>query len=557
MHANDLESVSLLLASMSSDDRGLNFLGPASRTSLSFRKLAELTGDIAARWNGLGHRLGDRVVIVAIDEQEFVKAFLSAIRAGVVPVPVFPPFAFGQLDAYQQGLRRICQISGAGRCLVSKPLVELLSSAQLPCPVSPLEELFEARPGRTDSPGPSDVAFLQFTSGSTAAPKGVVLTHRSLMHHMEAIRRHGLAVDGARDRAVSWLPLFHDMGLIGFLFVPLLAQNATWYMSPLQFARDPLSWVRCLSEVDGTISYAPNFAYGLVTRRATDEALAGLDLSAWRVAGCGAEPVRSETLRGFAERFAVTGFDPKAFKPSYGLAEATLAVSMSPNGGGLTTLAVDPEVLAAEGKVVPPGPDAARTAELVSCGVPLHGTEVRIVGDDGSTLGTDQEGQVLVRSGSLTAGYFADPAATRAAWQDGWLRTGDNGFLHDGQLYITGRIKDVIIVNGRNHQPQDIEWIAAQVPGVRAGNVVALPAAGRDSEGVRLVLEARDEAVEQDLAADVRRHIRAQLGLAVTEVVVLPREGLPKTSSGKLRRSHTAVLYPQRAAGTGSSKILT
>lgn len=533
-----------MLSNLNREDRGLTFLGNDDPVHVTFSGLEAVTDDLARRWAGLGVQQGDRVVLIIVDEREFVIAFLSALRAGVVAVPMFPPFILAQLDAYYTALRRICQVSGATRCLVSQPLRNLLGNAGLERPVSVLEDLVTATPGAVGTPAPADPAFLQFSSGSTGDPKGAVISHRSLLANSYAIGRHGLGVDGEVDRAVSWLPLYHDMGLIGLLITAVLEQVGTWYLPPLRFARDPMSWPRLMSDIQATLSFAPNFAYGLVTRRVTDEALAELDLSCWRVAGCGAEPVRADTLRAFADRFAAAGFRASSLMPAYGLAEATLAVALTRCDAGMTTLTVDADLLAAEGRVALIDVDAgnARKTELVSCGPPVHGMEVRVLNEAGSVCAEGQEGELVVRGESLADGYFGDPDRSAQTWRDGWLHSGDTGFLYEGQLYVTGRIKDLIVVNGRNHQPQDIEWVAGQVPGVRVGNVVALPVPGDDTEGVRVVLEASQDAVAEDLARQVRQAVSRRLGLVVHDVVVLPRQGLPKTSSGKLRRSHTASL---------------
>jgi fatty-acyl-CoA synthase len=543
----DVHTVAEMLNKLDREDRGLTFLGNLDSVFVTFTDIETVTADLARRWAGLGVQQGDRVVLVLIDEREFAVTFLSALRAGVIAVPMFPPFILGQLDAYLTALRRICQVSGATRCLVSQPLLSLLGNAGLEPPVSIFQDLVTAIPGAVGAPAPADPAFLQFSSGSTGNPKGAVITHRSLLANSYAIGRHGLRLDGEVDRAVSWLPLYHDMGLIGLLITAVLEQVGTWYLPPLQFARDPMSWPRLMSEVGATLSFAPNFAYGLVARRVTDEVLAELDLSRWRVAGCGAEPIRAETLRAFASRFAVTGFRASALMPSYGLSEATLAVSLTPCDAGMTTLTVDADLLAAEGRaalidVIDVDAGNARPTELVSCGLPVHGMEVRVLDHAGNICAEGQEGELVVRGESLADGYFGDPEHSAQTWHDGWLHTGDTGLLSGDQLYVTGRIKDLIIVNGRNHQPQDIEWVASQVPGVRIGNVVALPAPGDDTEGVRVVLEAAQGAVAEDLARHVRQAVTRRFGLWVHDVVVLPREGLPKTSSGKLRRSYTASL---------------
>ena len=398
---------------------------------------------------------------------------------------------------------------------------EVVEAAGPDTPVRGLADLRAAAAGPVRAPEPRDTAFLQFSSGTTAAPKAVVVSHGALWANAEAIRA-GLRA-GRDDRAVSWLPLYHDMGLVGFLVVPVINEIATWYQSPMRFARAPVAWLRLISEVRATIAYAPNFAYGLLAARATDADVAALDLSAWRVAGCGAEPVHATTLRAFAERWCPAGFDERAFLPSYGLAESTLAVTLTPYGSGLRTLRLDDD------------------REVVSCGVPVAGTEVRILGPDAAWSGPGVEGEICVRGASLADGYHARPDETARAWAGGWLRTGDCGLVRDGHLYVTGRLKDLILVNGINHHPHDIERVAGTVAGIRPGNVAALPVRDGHTEGVRLVFSLARNADRDRVVDEVRRVVRRHLGLSLHDVRVV-RGDLPKTSSGKLRRARTAEL---------------
>ncbi|GAA0731383.1 fatty acyl-AMP ligase [Dactylosporangium roseum] len=500
--------------------RGLTFNADTAATYLSFAEVGELTADLAARWAGLGVGPGDRVVLVADDGYEFALLFLSALRAGVIAVPVHPPYRMGQAEQYGAILRRMVTDSAATCCLVGGSLREVVAGAELSLPVHEPADLRAAAPGAIRAPRPEDTAFLQFSSGTTAAPKAVVVSHRALLANAEAIRA-GLRAEPA-DRAVSWLPLYHDMGLVGFLVVPVINQIATWYQSSLRFARSPIGWLRLISTVGATIAYAPNFAYGLLATRATDADVAALDLSAWRVAGCGAEPVQAHTLRAFAERFAPAGFAGHAFLPSYGLAESTLAVTLTPAGSGLRTTRLDGR-------------------EIVSCGVPVAGTEVRILGPGGERCGPGVEGEICVRGASLADGYHGRPEETARAWADGWLHTGDQGFLRDGHLYVTGRLKDIILVNGINHHPHDIERVAGTVAGIRAGNIAALPVRNGHSEGVRLVLSLARGADGDQVTEQVRRAVRRELGLSVHDILIV-RGDLPKTSSGKLRRARTAEL---------------
>lgn len=512
---------------------------------MSYAELTERTADLASRWAGLGVSRGDRVVLVLPDEREFVLTILSAMRAGVVTAPVFPPVILSQLDDYLATLRRMCAAAGAAVCVTSELVASVLRTAELPCRVVTVEELAAATPGGTGEPTPGDPAFLQFTSGSTGEPKGVVVPNRTLIAHAAALAET-LAVVPGEDRGVSWLPLYHDMGLIGKLFVPLVTELDICYASPLSFVRDPLGFLRLLTDVAGTISFAPNFGYGLLAKRAEGADLSGIDLSTWRVAGCGAEPVSAATLHRFATAFAGVGFRAEALLPCYGLAEATLAVSSAPVGTGMRELTVDAEALSVEGRAVPvTDATASATAdvtELVSSGRPLPATEIRVVDENGQPVDDDTVGEVVVRGETLAAGYFEDPELTARTWREGWLHTGDTGFRHAGELYVTGRIKDVIIVNGRNYQPHEIEHVAEQVEGVRPSNAVALPTPRGDSEAVRLVLEARHDPPEPDLADRVRRAVQQRLAVPIAEVVVVGKNVLPKTSSGKRRRRHTAQL---------------
>ncbi|WP_433688061.1 fatty acyl-AMP ligase [Micromonospora carbonacea] len=505
---------------LSERSRGLTFSADTTAAYVSFAELGELTADLAARWAGLGVRPGDRVVLVADDEYEFALLFLAALRAGVVAVPVHPPYRMGQAEHYGTILRRVVSDSTATCCIVGGPLREAVTGARLALPVHEPADLRAAAPGAIRAPQPQDTAFLQFSSGTTADPKAVIVSHRALLANAEAIRA-GLRA-GPEDKAVSWLPLYHDMGLVGFLVVPVINQIATWYQSPLRFARSPIGWLRLISEVGATIAFAPNFAYGLLATRATDADVATLDLSAWRIAGCGAEPVHAHTLRAFAERFAPAGFDEHAILPSYGLAESTLAVTLSPAGRGLRTTRHDDR-------------------EIVSCGVPVAGTEVRILGPDGDWCDPGVEGEICVRGASLADGYHGKPEETARTWADGWLRTGDQGFLLHGHLYVTGRIKDLILANGTNHHPHDIERVAGTVAGIRPGNIAALPVRNRHSEGVRLVFSLARGADRDRVIEQVRRIVRRELGLSVHDVLIVQGD-LPKTSSGKLRRALTAEL---------------
>lgn len=533
-----VRTVSDIIDNLGATDMGITYCGGTDRTEVSHADFRRKCHDLATRWRSLGVQPGDRVALISVDEQEFTAGYLSAIRAGVIPVPLYPPVNVLQLDGYLARLRRICQLTGARVCLTSSVTSTLLASADLPCPVLEFPALHEADP--LDEPLPvanaDDIAFLQFTGGSTGEPRGVVITHGALVRNVRAIL-DAVEIAPERDRTVSWLPLYHDMGLIAFLFAPLMAQFDAVLMSPLQFVRNPLAFLREMSTFGGTIASAPNFAYALMTRYADRAAQAGIDLSHWRYAACGAEPIRPEVLRAFARAYRPLGFRADALAPGYGLAEATLAVTMTRPGTGLTTTTRLDE---------PSKTGEKRTVERAAVGTAVSGVELRVVDEAGADIEAGCEGEILVRSTSQGAGYYGDPEATAATWRDGWLHTGDLGFIRDTQLYVTGRIKDVVIVNGRNYQPQDIEDAAQTVSGVRPGNVAAFAVQRTDGEGVQIVAELKpDIAADDTLRSAITESVQARIGVPVVGVAFLERGALPKTSSGKLRRRATAASFAE------------
>ena len=535
-----------VVEALSSTERGFSFIGDGEHRSISFAELRLRSLRRASQFAERGFRKGQRVAMVVPDGADFAELFLGAICAGLVPVPLYPPFLLAQLDEYLRGVSSVLRVSQAAALVSTRELAGFFE--QLPSAVRFIE-LEEGDGGNVedgyDPPAvhPEDTAFLQFTSGSTGAPKGVIVTHRSLLANSHAIARH-LEVDGSRDRAVTWLPSYHDMGLVGCMLTPLVAEMPMWFIPPLDFARRPPVWCEAIHAVRATHSVAPNFAYRLVTRRVTDEQVGRWDLSSWRFAGCGAEPIQPETLRRFAERLAPAGFNAKAFVAMYGLAEATVAVTGTPMARSVTVMRIRSDTLRSDGRVntPPPGADAQ---ELVSSGWPLDGLEIGVRGPGGEILGEDREGEIVVRGSSVAAGYFGDDAATAATFRDGWLYTGDLGFVHGGELFVTGRMKDLIIIRGRNYHPQDLESSLWNVPGIRGGNVAAFGVRDGDAEEERLVIvaEGRPGADLDAVPADAVAHIRSRFGLSPDEVVVIERDSLPKTTSGKLRRRETRDRY--------------
>ena len=552
-----------------------------SEASFSYTALERASARYGGALQALGLRKGDRVALICPANEDFVLCFFGAIRAGIIPVPIYPPLGLGQLQGYLDNTRHIVAKSGARALVTTAQIKRLLGTVQASAPsleqvvaVEAIRESLETlKPTKI---APDDVAFLQYTSGSTSRPKGVTLTHENLMANVRCIMHDGLRVT-PEDRGISWLPLYHDMGLIGFVLAPVAYRIPVVFLPPLLFLKRPVSWLQAFTRHKGTIAYAPNFAFALCVKRIRDRELENIDLSTWRVAGCGAEPIRPETLEAFAEKFGKVGFQSKALLPSYGMAESSLAISFSPVGEGMKTISVDGETLWAENKAKLVAAEDPRAVRLVSCGpkFPLHEIAAFAPGATSANapLPEDSVGELRIKGPSVMKGYWEDVERTKESFVGDWLKTGDLGFVHDGDVYICGRSKEVIIVNGRNYYPQDIEWEASRVEGVRKGNVIAFGARDnveRDRERVVVAFEcqdvpksteARDLAMEKHaLVQAVRKLVQEGMGLTLDDVVPLAPGVLPKTSSGKLQRAKTRELYEtgeltQRKAPRAEDKL--
>ena len=541
----------------------------SSEASFSYTALERASARYGGALQALGLRKGDRVALILPTNEDFVLCFFGALRAGVIPVPIYPPVGLGQLQTYLDNTRHIVAKSGARALVTSAQIKRLLGTVMSSAPtleqVVAVEGIRESlEPLKPVKIAPDDPAFLQFTSGSTSRPKGVTLTHANLLANMKCIMQDGLHLT-KEDVGVSWLPLYHDMGLIGFVLAPLAQRTPIVFLPPLLFLKRPISWFQAITKHKGTISFAPNFAYALCVKRIRERELEGIDLSTWRVAGCGAEPIRAETLESFADAFTKVGFNRNALLPSYGMAESSLAICFTELAEGMKTIGVDGDVLWAENvaKVIPETDENA--VRLVSCGkkFPHHDIGIFAQDDEESTtpLGEDKVGEIRIKGPSVMPSYWEDAERTKQTFTaNGWLKTGDLGFLHEERLYICGRSKEVIIVNGRNYYPQDIEWAASQVAGVRKGNVIAFGATDRgerDRERVVVAFECQDvpkgiEAAKlaeekQPLAAAVRKAVQENMALTLDDVVPLGPGILPKTSSGKLQRAKTRELYESGA----------
>ncbi len=535
---------------------GYRFIEESSSAEpfFTYSGIERATARFAGNLQALGLQKGDRLALILPDNQDFVFAFLGALRAGIIPVPIYPPAGLRKLGGYLDITLHIVAQSGAEVLLTSGLIKRLLGTIQAQAPalreVVAVESLRRARGTfKPEKVTLDDACFLQFTSGSTSKPKGAVVSHGNIAANVHAIMDLGLKVEAGVDSGVSWLPLYHDMGLIGFVLAPLYYRNTISFLPPLLFLKRPVRWLETISRHRANISFGPNFAYALCVKRVRDKQIEGLDLSTWRAAGCGAEPIRAENLRAFAERFAPIGFNPKALLACYGMAESTLAISFAKLPGGVTVDRVDAAELAAEGKAKPARGDG--TLAFVNLGRAFLNHDLAVFAPDDreskSPLPDRLVGEVRLRGPSVTQGYFNDPELTRQALCGGWLCTGDLGYLVDGDVFICGRTKELIIINGRNYYPQDLEWEAAKVQGVRKGNVIAFgtrkPLNDRERVVIAYETSIGDQQARDALNAEVRKLVRQATGLAIDDVVPLDAGVLPKTSSGKLKRGAVRQLY--------------
>jgi len=548
MSSEPVTLVSALRRLPRGEERGFRFIGRDRVERFYGYEQIEAEADRrAAHFAAMGVHKGDRVALVIPEPHEFVLTFLGLSVAGAVPVPIFPSASFRNVDAYLDVLEHIVETSGARLvvCMESNhELVErLYERAHRPESVRTAESAFAGDPPPFTPPvvSPEDLCFLQFTSGSTSRPKGVMVTHQNLVANATAFLGPSGLDRRPDDVAVSWLPLFHDMGLIGFVLGTIICDIQPVLFPTELFGRSPRMWMDMLSQHKATITYAPNFAYDLVTKRVKDKDLASLDLSHLRVAGCGAEPIRAQTLRAFAEKFAPAGFRETALLPSYGMAESCLAITFHQLDQPMLVDRVDAEAMK-RGEAVP-ATDATETVlEIVSCGTPFDGHELAVVDEEGHPLPERRVGQVVSKGPSVTPGYFENPEATAEGWKDGWLQTGDLAYIAGGNLYICGRIKDLIIIRGANHYPQDIEWAVSDLEGVRRGNVIAFSVMRDGTEELAVVAEATSKDAER-VRHDIATKVSQEFGLVPAYVEVVAVGTLPKTTSGKAQRRKTKELF--------------
>lgn len=512
-------------------DTGLNFFDSRGKlsSSLPYRVLRTAAQSFARRLIGSGIGVGERLVLVADTWPGFCIAFFGAQYAGIVPVPVSVPVGLGAKAHYIAHLRAQIQAAQAVGVLAPDELADYARAAAegTTAWIAGSMSSFEAMPEASVDLRPLSAGmqcYVQFSSGSTRAPTGVDIRQDRLMANIDG----SLAAQdiNEHDSGVSWLPLYHDMGLIGFILAPLCAQRSIDLLAPRDFARRPLQWLSLISRRRASITYSPSFGYDLAARRGQSLVPGELDLSCLRLAGIGADMIQLPVLKRFAQTFAAVGFDERAFMPSYGMAELCVGLSFGKLSSGVRTdVIVDPA--------------SGHQREFVVCGrvMPAHRVEIRDI--DGQILGERNVGRLFVSGPSVMPGYFAKPDESARVLKDGWLDTGDLGYWHQGELVITGRAKDLIIVNGRNIWPQDIEWAAEELPQLRRGDVCAFSVEDGGAEAVVILAQASPSELADrgSLAGSIRQAVKEAVGID-SRVVLIPRQpGLPRTSSGKLSRS--------------------
>lgn len=549
-------------------DAGYNFYGDRGElyAVLSYRDLREQAKELARRLMTLGCERGSRVAIVGETDPLFHRFFFACQYAGLVPVALPSSVQIGARQAYVEQIRRMLQSCGARIAVSPASHIGFLTDAAAPLDMVKVglapefDELPQSDAELVPMAG-DELAYLQYTSGSTRFPRGVAITQKVALANLSEIAIHGLKIT-REDRMVSWLPLYHDMGLVGFLLVPLASQISADYLSPRNFAVRPRLWLKVISDNRGTISSSPPFGYALCAKRLRWSDCERYDLSSWRVAGVGAERIHPEPLEKFAQLLKPNGFNPSAWVACYGMAECTLAVSFAPLGGGLEIDVVDKEAMSTGGiaKSLPldqRGQD--HTLTFVDCGELMPSFQMAIRDADGNDLPDRTYGHVWLKGPSVMTGYFQDPESTREVLtEDGWLNTGDIGYRMGSRLVVTARHKDVIIINGRNLWPQDMEYLAERVEGVRYGHVSAFAAPGPDgTDRAVLVTESHEKspAGRERLIEEIKAAIQTHFGI-VCHVDLVPSGTLPRTSSGKLSRSQTSRDFAARQSWSESDDAL-
>ncbi|MGI9372329.1 MAG: fatty acyl-AMP ligase [Hyphomicrobiales bacterium] len=528
---------------------GFNFYAPRGHLEavLPFSELRERALATGRKLIAAGLKRGERVGVVAETGTPFMEVFFGCQYAGLIPCPMPYSIYIGGRDSYVKRIEGMLNSADASAIIAPQDLIshvqEAAKNADVRLALSHDElDAIEADDVEITAFGPDDVAYIQYSSGSTSQPKGVLITQKAVCTNVQQILVHGMD-QTPEDRSFSWLPLYHDMGLVGFCLSSVLGQATTDYLSTTAFARRPALWLKLMSENRCTVAYSPTFGYELAGRRINGDAPT-LDLSAWRVAGIGGDMVRPDVLEEFAERLSVAGFEAKSFMPSYGMAENTLAVTTTEVDRPLKIDTIDRAHYKISRRAVPvenaDQVDPASVRSFVVCGGPLPDHEIEVRDDNDVVLGEREIGHIIIKGPSLMSGYFKNEEATNEVMRSGgWMGTGDMGYWLDGELVITGRSKDLILHNGRNIWPQDIEWAAEHVEPLRTGDAAAFGLEDEDLEDKVVVLvhcRLHDEDGRDKLRRDVMSAVNHSSGVEC-HVVLVPPRSLPFTSSGKLSRA--------------------
>ena len=539
----------MLLALETVTTRGARFLTAAmGETFYPYSDVLKRMKTSAATLQKNGVKKGDRVAVILPTGIQFFDAFLGAQLAGGIPTALYPPFRMGKLDDYFLHLREMMNRIGARFLITDSRIKKLLGQATT---VESLERVFEAKElfetasvtsadWRKIEVEDDEPVFLQFSSGTTLKPKAVVVSHRNLIENLKMmgnkldfVYRDGTEADRG---CVTWLPLYHDMGLVGCLYTGLSYPATITYLGPETFIGQPAIWMQAISKYKAIISTAPNFAYGLCLNKVKDKEMEGVDLSGWLLALNGAEPIDTDTINRFAERFAQWGFKRTAITPVYGLAEAGLGVTFPELQQEPVITEFDRDELSMQGRAV-----RGVGRKLPSVGKPLPGLEIEIRDPDGNVMPEGYGGRIFINGPSITSGYYNDPEMTAdIIGTDGWLNTGDLGFFFEGNLYIGGRAKDLIILRGRNYAPQEFEDPIYELEGLRLGCAVAVSTTV-EGQGEQLIIlaekDARSDRPDADIAANVKTRLLSSVSVEPWHVELLESGTLPRTSSGKMRRS--------------------
>jgi len=541
---------------------GYNFYDGRGKLSavLPFKKLRAEARALARRLNSLGLERGARMALVADTHPDFIRFFFACQYAGLVPVPLPASIHMGGRKSYVDQLRRLLLSCRATAAMANEDFIPFLAEASegLRLRFCGTPDAFDELPEASIplSPlGPKELAYIQYTSGSTRFPRGVMITQKAVLNNLSNIIKHGSKIRPG-DRCASWLPFYHDMGLVGLVLVPMAAQMSVDYLSTRDFAMRPRLWLTLMTENRATISIGPPFGYELCLQRLRENDIEKFDLSAWRMAGVGAETIRPEPLFEFAKILEPCGFNKDAFCACYGMAECSLAVSFASLNAGLNIDFVDGEHLSEYRQALPVEADATkdviRASRFVDCGIPLPDYEVEVRDSEGRRLPERQVGTIHVQAASIMSGYFGDLKLTQEVLSsDGWFNTGDLGYFVKNSLFITGREKDMIIINGRNIWPQDLEFLAEQQPEVRTGDASAFSVSGPDGKEKTVMMVQCRVTIDQqrtDLRERLKRVINNELGIECY-IDLVPRNTLPRTTSGKLSRSKARKEFLRRVEG--------